>query len=302
MDQQTLIHIFLILIASGFIGWIFYISNREIRASRRMVKETERSILEERDTLERILAQRTEEYIRANQARLQELHANAQFGELSKGLFHDLMNPLTSISMYLENIQSQKTISPDIEQMLQKTIGASRRMKDYMDSIKRTIHSGTDLTHMHTDIGAEIILVRDLLAFKARSARVALMLELTQDIFVSVEPIRIHQVILNLTTNAIEACAYFHQSDDAPGHQVHISLSRSDALVHLSVRDTGGGFSPENEKRIFKQAFTTKTHGTGIGLMTVKNIVERELGGTLLLKNTVGLGSEFVVNIPLRTV
>ena len=303
LTSDQIINAFLYVAAIFFIVWIVILSNREIRLSRKQIADVERSLELERNTLERSLARRTDDFIRSEQARSIELQKNAQFGELSKGLFHDLMNPLSAIALYLETMRAQKHPFPEIENIMEKTIGASRRMQEYMNAIKRTIHSGTgNVGNRHTDVGAEIILVRDLLAFKARAARVSIVLARMDEAFLPIQPIRMHQVILNLVSNAIEACEAHPQVTVTNEHEVHISLSKKDTEITLTVRDTGCGISPENLKLIFRESFTTKTHGTGIGLMTVKNIVEKELGGNVEVRSDVGVGTTFVVRVPLRTV
>jgi CheY-like chemotaxis protein len=68
--------------------------------------------------------------------------------------------------------------------------------------------------------------------------------------------------------------------------------------IEFEVRDNGGGIKPEHLERIWDPFFTTKKHGTGLGLATVLSIV-RKLGGEIGLQSTVGVGTVFSVFLPL---
>jgi len=106
---------------------------------------------------------------------------------------------------------------------------------------------------------------------------------------------KIHDTILNLVSNAIDATK-------GNGTKVEIAtrLYPSDNVIEVKISDDGAGINEENQHKIFEPFFTTKgTKGSGLGLAIVKkNIEEHE--GTIRLESEVGVGTTFVIRLPLK--
>jgi signal transduction histidine kinase len=111
---------------------------------------------------------------------------------------------------------------------------------------------------------------------------------------VNADHTQIHQVILNLSRNAIDAMS------GRPADKRHLRLrSSSDGkTVSLCVRDSGPGISDNDRKRIFEPFYTTKTNGMGLGLAICRAIIE-EHGGTLRLAETHSYGAMFEIVLPV---
>ncbi|MGD0229498.1 MAG: ATP-binding protein, partial [Syntrophorhabdales bacterium] len=119
------------------------------------------------------------------------------------------------------------------------------------------------------------------------------------------DPSQIQQVLINLVSNAAHAM-------QESGGRLSITLSTRSAcsvsdpdvqpgrFVQISVKDTGGGMTPDVQRRIFEPFFTTKEQGrgTGMGLAVVYGIVKRH-GGFITVESRTGQGSTFVVSLPL---
>ena len=107
------------------------------------------------------------------------------------------------------------------------------------------------------------------------------------------DPNQINQVLLNLLLNAV-------QSMDKPG-TIHVSLDADEEneLAVITVADEGKGIRPEHIASIFRPFFTTKGHGTGLGLSLAKRTVEAH-GGKIEVTSEVGKGTRFVVLLPLK--
>jgi two-component system, NtrC family, sensor kinase len=107
---------------------------------------------------------------------------------------------------------------------------------------------------------------------------------------------RLHQVVVNLLMNAIDACS-------AEGTvTLRTAVDPEFGGVRIEVSDTGCGMEPAIRERIFDPFFTTKPigQGTGLGLSISYGIVQ-EHGGTIEVQSTPGAGSCFTVRIPLET-
>jgi signal transduction histidine kinase len=127
------------------------------------------------------------------------------------------------------------------------------------------------------DANAPVTEVVELLESKATAQGIALNLELSDQLEpVCFDPEGIHRCLLNLVTNAIDACG----EDGAPGKSVTVRTHKpEDWAVEYQVIDTGSGMTGDVQDKIFQSFFSTKgTRGTGIGLMMTKRIVDQHQG------------------------
>ncbi len=127
------------------------------------------------------------------------------------------------------------------------------------------------------DANAPVTEVVELLESRAAAEGIALNVELSDQLVpVCFDPEGIHRCLLNLVTNAIDACG----EDGAPGKTVTVTTNRPENwAVEYQVIDTGSGMSKDVQDKIFQSFFSTKgTRGTGIGLMMTKRIVDQHQG------------------------
>jgi signal transduction histidine kinase len=106
------------------------------------------------------------------------------------------------------------------------------------------------------------------------------------------DPNQINQVLLNLLLNAIQAM-------DKPG-VIRVSLESDAEDLLITVADEGKGILPEHLPNIFRPFFTTKGHGTGLGLSLARRMVEAH-AGHIDVTSVVGKGTEFQVRLPLKS-
>ena len=99
----------------------------------------------------------------------------------------------------------------------------------------------------------------------------------------------LEQVFLNLLTNAREATPY--------GGRIVVTVSSSDGIVEISIADTGCGISVEDLPRVLEPFFTTKPHGSGLGLSICRSLLW-EVDGTLTIRSVPGNGTDIRVAVP----
>jgi signal transduction histidine kinase len=115
------------------------------------------------------------------------------------------------------------------------------------------------------------------------------------------DPKGIHRCLLNLVSNAIDACIYDSNEEKKWVVQVR-TLLEDDGTVRFEVSDNGCGMDEEVKKKLFTSFFTTKEgRGTGLGLLNTQKIVQ-EHGGTITVASQPGEGSTFTIRLPYKDV
>jgi PAS domain S-box-containing protein len=154
------------------------------------------------------------------------------------------------------------------------------------------------------DLAEEIEKAKQLIT-TAIESRAQLRLDLADGLpAVKADPVQLQQVILNLVTNAVEACAAKSGCVDIATRSCIIEPSDPLAkrlapgcYLSLEVRDNGHGMDEATRTRVFDPFFSTKFHGHGLGLATVQGIVNAH-HGALTVDSTPGVGSTFRVFLP----
>jgi C4-dicarboxylate-specific signal transduction histidine kinase len=268
---------------------------RETRSARQMESGVT-SLEEERNRLSEKVSERTRELVDTKAKQLEELNRTAQLGEISRGLFHDLMGPLAAVSMYLDKLGSSNTQSASAQDVVKKVVSISKRMNEYMESVRRCIGTVASPAELRSSLQKEIAIIKDILGYKARMAGVSLNSFIDGDIELALHPMRLHQLLYNLTNNAIDACnEQIYSTGD--GGVVTIDAQKADSIIHIRIRDNGCGMPAEDIEGIFHHSKTTKQKGLGIGLKTVKTIID-ELHGNIQIESRLDQGTEFHLVIP----
>lgn len=298
---------------------------RALEKALHRARRSETELRQERDLLEKRVAERSEELRQANAEKINQLYRLAEFGRLSSGVFHDLINPLSAISLNLEQVQEIKAdqLQKNRNYLHQATL-AAKKMEALLAGIKKQIQTDASLTYF--SLNKEIKETAEILAYKARQNGSSLILNMPEEIKLHGSPIKFSQIVMNLLSNAIEANTNKHQVTKDAGHKsnagnnnnwqmkqennIKISLHRHEQRAILSVKDQGHGIAPENIHKIFEPFFSTKTQrpenqglangGLGLGLSSVKQIAETNFHGQIKVKSRLGQGSKFIVSLPLK--
>jgi PAS domain S-box-containing protein len=238
---------------------------------------------------------------------LQQAQKMEAIGTLAGGIAHDFNNILSGILGYAEISLHRAGDNTYLRRNLSRILDGCQRAKDLVKNILTFSRNNDEKTEP-----LEIqIIVKE--ALKLLRASIPSTVEFKQyiqpkPIIVNARPTQIHQVVMNLCTNAAQAM-------HAGGGLIEVKLENvkltpedcenypglaAGPYCRLMVRDTGEGIEPENLERIFEPYFTTKeqTGGTGLGLSVVHGIVN-SIGGTIAVQSRPGHGTLFTVFLPL---
>ncbi len=239
--------------------------------------------------------------------RLRQAQKMEAIGTLAGGIAHDFNNILGAIfgyaEMILEDIPEQDPFHQNIVQILR----AAYRARDLVRQI-------LTFSRMQTGQTAEKVNVTQILREAVRFLRASLpsTIEIRQSvahdaISTLADPTQIHEILINLCTNAAHAMEEkggvldIRLTDNHPDTEVRTLNPDAAAgrYLRLTVTDTGHGMSPDIMEHIFDPYFTTKGvgKGTGLGLAVVHGLVAR-YGGAITVHSDVGNGTTFHVYLP----
>jgi PAS domain S-box-containing protein len=240
-----------------------------------------------------------------NRLELQLLQAQKMeaIGSLAGGIAHDFNNILSAIIGYTELSMLSDGAPVDY---LQEVLKAANRAKDLVRQIL-SFSRQTDEERMPIQVG---MVVKEVVKFLRASIPATIDLNCHIDEkagSVLANSVELHQILMNLCTNAVHAIGGQPGAVAIQVQQVEISARDRKAFldldtgfyVELAVKDTGQGIRPEIMERIFDPYFTTKEKGvgTGLGLAVVHGIVKKS-NGTIRVESQPGQGSTFYIYLP----
>ncbi|MBN2039315.1 MAG: response regulator [Spirochaetes bacterium] len=238
--------------------------------------------------------------------RLQQAQKMEAIGTLAGGIAHDLNNILSPIMVYTEMSLMDLPDTNTLKNNLTEIYKASERARDLIKQIltfSRQKHEERKPVTMSIILDEVFKLIRPSLP---STIEISLNIETKSDI-VFADPTQIHQILLNLCTNAsyamkekggkleirliseyLDAYAVKRLNNLIPGY-----------YVKLIISDTGIGMNDDIQKRIFEPYFTTKSpgEGTGLGLAVIHGIV-KSMNGDIQVKSKPGQGSAFYIYLP----
>ncbi|MBD2326319.1 GHKL domain-containing protein [Alkalinema sp. FACHB-956] len=197
----------------------------------------------------------------------------------------------------------------DLPQLLNSMQGATDRIKGISTSLRtfsRADKEHTVRANLHDGIDSTLLILKYRLKANEYRPVIAVLQNYGEIPEIPCFPGQLNQVFMNILANAIDMFDEMAQSQsfdalEANPQQITIQTTLLDNQVQISIRDNGKGMAEEIKAKVFDHLFTTKAvgKGTGLGLAIARQIVEEKHGGQIFCTSTLGLGTEFKVNLPL---
>ncbi len=237
------------------------------------------------------LRESREEIERLHHTQISRAEHLATLGEMATGLAHEIRNPLAGIAGVIDIIgRDLPATSPAravVKDVRQEITQINRILTDLLETARphppQICRSNLNTTVEHT-----VMLARQ----QVLSRPIKIELQEAPDLpEVEHDSDQIHQVLLNLLLNAVQAME--------DGGTVGVEIGSREGYASVVVSDTGRGIPAQLLPNIFRPFFTTKGNGTGLGLSLARRIVE-EHHGRIEVSSVVGKGSRFEVLLPFQ--
>ena len=213
----------------------------------------------------------------------------ATLGELATGLAHEIRNPLAGIAGVIEIIGRDLPASSPAREMVKDVRLEINQINRILSDLLETARPHPPQmmkSNLNTTIEHAVMLARQQVISKPIHIEFQKNPDLAE---VEHDSDQIHQVVLNLLLNAVQAI-------DGSG-SVTITVGSQDDCAVVTVIDTGRGMTEQQIAQIFRPFYTTRSNGTGLGLSLVRRIVE-EHSGQIEVASEPGKGSTFQVLLP----
>jgi two-component system NtrC family sensor kinase len=268
---------------------IIYLSGRDITERRKL----QQNLMELNENLEKKVMKKTKE-LRKVQYQLIQSEKLSLIGELVTGVAHEVRNPLATISLIVQHLESKYADNYQIEKLkaIQRNINRIDRIVYGLLNFSHPSRFNFDYHNVNEILERLEKLEPILKHFLPENIKIIRKYDskLPQGWF---DSDCLEQAFLNLIYNALRAMK--------DGGELYITTSFDSTRKGIIIKfeDTGVGISKGNLKKIFKPFFTTYEEGTGLGLSICQNII-KEHKGNISVESKLGKGTIFTIFLPLE--
>jgi C4-dicarboxylate-specific signal transduction histidine kinase len=249
-----------------------------------------------RDFTEHILAS---EALRQTQSDLAHVNRVSTMGELTASLAHEVNQPIaaaiTDASTCLRWLTRDPPDTEEAREAASRAVKAANRAAEIVSRVRLLFKKGTPQREF-VDVNEVVREMIVLLHSESTRYSIAVFSDLATDLpQVMGDRVQLQQVLMNLMINSIDAM----KGVDAKRELTIKSKRTENEELMVSVSDTGAGLPPQQADQIFNAFFTTKSHGTGMGLRISRSIVESH-GGRLWATDNPPRGASFHLTLSTK--
>ena len=287
-DRRSLFGLFLMLILLTWVAWAAAALARLLKRVGRELTDLNGRLREEQTRLEQRIADRTRE-LQESQAQVLHQEKMAAFGLLAAGIAHEVGNPLTSISTIVQMIERGNLDGHTRDRLGLVNAQLTRIQHTLRElvSFSRPASDSRGRVSLREVVGEALGIAKYYKGVKTREVRAVIPEDLPP-----LDGVRdqLVQVFFNLILNAVDATK--------KGGRIAIEAAAEGGCVVVRVSDDGQGIDPAHKDRLFRPYFTTKRHGTGLGLFVTRKLVQAH-GGSVDVESAPGEGATFRIVFPV---
>ncbi len=214
----------------------------------------------------------------------------AMVGQLAAGAAHEIRNPLAVIYGFIQLLQQQLSDQEQQRHYLPLILQEIERVNQIVTELLM-LSKPSMPNYRNVRLADVFHSILPLMKAEALLHGIEIIDLCDSDTRIHVDVEQLKQILLNLMKNSVEAMK--------EGGILTVESRLDEKYVHLHVRDTGEGISPEYLVRIFDPFFSLKEEGTGLGLPISRRMVENH-GGDIQVNSKLGEGTEIIISLPLQ--
>jgi two-component system sporulation sensor kinase B len=210
--------------------------------------------------------------------------------DLSASIAHEIRNPLTVTSGFLQLLNGSKTITEDEKTYIEFSLKELERAEDIVSDFL-TFSKPQSENMVFSNFKNEIEYVENIMQPYAKMNQVDIQVRFTNTLQIKYDENQIKQSLINLFKNGIEAM-------QVNGGTLYVDVSAHKQSIIIKIQDSGIGISKEGILQLGKPYYSTKEEGTGLGMLMVYSAI-RNVKGKIKVESTVGKGTTFLIFIPV---
>jgi hypothetical protein len=236
------------------------------------------------------------EALRENEKMFHQQSRLAAMGEMINNIAHQWRQPLNELALLIQQMQifynSGSLSKEELDSCMIKAMSSIKQLSQTIDDFRNFFKPDKEQVSfkIHDVIAKTVSLVED--SFK--NQQIGIDFNVSENPALTGFPNEYSQVLLNILSNARDAL----QENRPDGGKIKISIGKEKERAVVTITDNAGGIPEEIIGRIFEPYFTTKgpNKGTGVGLFMSKTIIEKNMNGSLTVRNT-DEGAEFRIEV-----
>ncbi|KKC48255.1 hypothetical protein VE23_16095 [Paenibacillus sp. D9] len=211
--------------------------------------------------------------------------------QLAASVSHEIRNPLTVTSGFLQMLQKSATITPEekkfVDLSLQELNRAEKIVSDYLSFAKPQSEN-----MVYSNMIDELEYTKNVIMPYASIHAVEVKFSFSNSLRIRYDRNQIQQCLINIYKNGIEAMK------ETGGGILSIDVAERKQHIVISIRDTGIGMTKEEISRLGKPYYSTKAEGTGLGMLMVYSTIDK-VKGVIEVESEKGIGTTFLITIPV---
>jgi two-component system, sporulation sensor kinase B len=210
--------------------------------------------------------------------------------QLAASVAHEIRNPMTTIRGFLQLIQNEKNLTAKQKTYISLSLTELERTQSIInDFLSLARPSNHDFSRI--DVTAHLINTIDFMNPFAVLSNVEIDFEFQEDLYIEGNPNELKQLMINILKNGIEAMP--------SGGRLWVTAAMSGKMVIISIADEGSGMSDMQINKLGQPYYSTKTKGTGLGLMISFDIIKR-MNGSYRIESKENQGTCFTILFPAK--
>jgi len=224
--------------------------------------------------------------LKMNEDRMMKAERLAITGEMTSSVLHEIKNPLVSIGGFARSLLRSEELSEKDRESVEVIANESIRLEKYLKSLQSSV---SEVKLEEENINNVLKDTFQMLRGEMEERKINLVKNLDPDLSrCRIDEVKMHEVMMNIIKNSIEAVE--------EGGTIEVKSWNDGNKVFVQVRDNGEGIQSDRMNRIFSPFYTTKDHGSGLGLAFAHRII-KDHGGNITVSSSSGKGATFTISV-----